>query len=130
MAFEVPVQTAPDETVVNPETGETEYVIEHFRQGDHYYRIVHDMRTQVVDEDENQTPVRSWTPLSIKRACGSRWPEVKAALEAAGIYEDFIMAQVLKEGDDAFLRGITWARQTYGDQTVDAVLDAAYNPDI
>lgn len=47
-------------------------------------------------------PVREWTPLSIKRACGEKWPTVKTALQQADIYEDFIMAQVLKEDDEAF----------------------------
>lgn len=123
--FIVPEQTAPDEVVVNPDTGETEYVIEHYRQGDHRYRIVNDLRTTVVDEDGNQAPVRTWTPLAIKRACGERWPAVKAALEAAGIYEDFVMAQELLENDPAFMQGVAWARQEYGDAAVDAVLDDA-----
>lgn len=71
------------------------------------------------------SPVRSWTPLAIKRACGDRWPALKAALEAAGIFEDFLMAQELLEDDPAFMQGVAWARQEYGDAAVDAVLDAA-----
>ncbi len=70
-------------------------------------------------------PPRKWTPLSIKRACGDRWPTVKSALVAADIYEDFVMAQELREDDVAFKRGYMWAVSQYGAQTVDAVLAAA-----
>ena len=69
--------------------------------------------------------VRKWTPLAKKRACGDRWPTVRAALEDAGIYEDFVMAQELREDDSAFLRGIEWARATYGAEAVEEVLCAA-----
>jgi hypothetical protein len=70
-------------------------------------------------------PPRRWTPLSIKRACGDRWPTVKSALVAADIYEDFIMARELREDDAAFALGYAWAVGHYGAQTVDAVLAAA-----
>lgn len=70
-------------------------------------------------------PPRRWTPLSIKRACGDRWATVKSALVAADIYEDFVMAQELREDDAAFARGYAWAVGQYGAQTVDAVLAAA-----
>jgi hypothetical protein len=70
-------------------------------------------------------PPRRWTPLSIKRACGDRWPTVKSALVAADIYEDFIMARELREDDAAFALGYAWAVSQYGAQTVDAVLAAA-----
>lgn len=72
------------------------------------------------------TTIRTWTPLSIKRACGDKWDAVKAALEQAKIYEDFIMAQELREDDEAFVKGITWAKQTYGEEAVEEVLEAAY----
>ena len=68
---------------------------------------------------------RTWTPLSIKRACGERWAAFRAALEAKGIYEDFVMAQELREDDDAFKMGYQWAVQNYGQAAVDAVLAAA-----
>ena len=70
-------------------------------------------------------PPRVWTPLSIKRACGERWATVKAALQQADIYEDFIMAQELREDDAAFLQGYNWAVAQYGAEVVDAVLAAA-----
>ena len=69
--------------------------------------------------------VRTWSPLSIKRACGDRWPTVKAALVEADIYEDFIMAQELREDDPAFITGIAWAKSVYGEEAVEAVLTAA-----
>lgn len=68
---------------------------------------------------------RTWTPLAIKRACGDRWPAVRAALQAADIYEDFVMAQELRADDPAFRRGYEWACATYGTNMVDAVLEAA-----
>ena len=72
--------------------------------------------------------VRKWTPLSIKRACVEKWSEVKAALVAADLYEDFIMAQELREDDDDFKRGIAWACATYGEDTVETILLAASSP--
>lgn len=75
--------------------------------------------------DAPPPPPRRWTPLSIKRACGERWSAVHAALEAAGIYEDFVMAQELREDDSAFQMGYQWAVQNYGQEAVDAVLAAA-----
>lgn len=69
--------------------------------------------------------VRTWTPLSIKRACGEKWPVVKAALVDADLYEDFIMAQELREDDAAFQQGLAWAKAAYGEEVVEAVLSAA-----
>ena len=68
---------------------------------------------------------RTWTPLAIKRACGARWPTVKAALQQADIYEDFVMAQEIREDDDAFQRGYAWAVGQYGKEAVDRVLEEA-----
>ena len=73
----------------------------------------------------NTPPVQTWTPLSIKRACGDKWPTVKAALEAEGISEDFVMAQELREDDPAFQQGLAWAKATYGDEAVRAILNEA-----
>lgn len=70
-------------------------------------------------------PPRVWTPLAIKRACGERWTTIHAALEAAGIFEDFVMAQELREDDAAFQMGYQWAVMQYGQEAVDAVLAAA-----
>ena len=62
----IPEMTAPAETVVNEETGEVEQVIEHYHQGDHYYRIIHDYTQSVVDESEEQIPYRTFSKLSIE----------------------------------------------------------------
>ncbi|MBO7688620.1 MAG: hypothetical protein J6V72_19740 [Kiritimatiellae bacterium] len=72
-------------------------------------------------------PPRTWTPLSIKRACAERWPALREALQEADIYEDFIMAKELREDDDAFRQGYDWAVETYGKETVDKVLADAYS---
>ena len=88
-------------------------------EGDHLWH------KQWVLVDAPPPPPRVWTPLSIKRACGERWSAVRAALEAAGIYEDFVMAQELREDDSAFQMGYQWAVTQYGKEAVDAVLAAA-----
>lgn len=74
--------------------------------------------------DRPQT-VRTWTRLSLIRACGEMWPEVKAALVNAGLYDEFIGADEIREDDPAFRRGAEWARGSYGDEAVDAILAAA-----
>ena len=81
--------------------------------------------TQQYGRGWRKVKVRTWTPLAIKRACGERWPAVKAALEAADIYEDFVMAQELREDDVAFRQGYSWACATYGTNAVDRVLEVA-----
>ena len=73
----------------------------------------------------NTPPVQKWTPLAIKRACGDKWPVVKGALEANGLYEDFSLAQELREDDPAFQRGVAWAKAEYGEEVVEAVLAEA-----
>ena len=68
---------------------------------------------------------RAWTPLAIKRACGDKWATLKSALQASDLYEDFVMAQELREDDSAFQRGLTWAVAQYGAEAVDEILQAA-----
>ena len=75
--------------------------------------------------DAPTPPPRSWTSLSIKRACGDKWATLKSALQASDLYEDFIMAQELREDDAAFQRGLTWAVAQYGQDAVDEILQAA-----
>ena len=71
-------------------------------------------------------PPRSWTPLSIKRACGSeRWPILKSALEALGFYDEFLMAQEIREDDPSFAQGYEWAVAQFGKETVDEILASA-----
>ena len=68
--------------------------------------------------------IRKWTPLAIKRALmvAEKWDEVKVMVETAGLYEDFVMAQVIAENDDAFKTGYAQAVEMYGKETVDALL--------
>lgn len=70
-------------------------------------------------------PPRVWTRLSIKRACGDKWDEVKSAMEAGGILDDFYMCDEIRDDDEAFKRGYAFAVEQYGKETVDAVLLAA-----
>lgn len=76
------------------------------------------------DIDPPKPHVRKWTPLSIKRALmmAEKWDEVKGIVEAAGLYDDFIMAQVIAEDDDAFKTGYAHAVEIYGKEAVDAIL--------
>ena len=71
--------------------------------------------------DAPTPPPRSWTPLAIKRACGENWATLKAALTEADLYEDFVMAQELREDDAAFQRGYAWAVAQYGQSAVEAL---------
>ena len=121
----IPEHTAPTEYTVDPETGETTLIIEHFRQGENRYRIVHSLAASVEGEDAKRQTPRRWTPLAIKRACGERWAPLKAALVDADLYEDFIMAQELVETDVAFARVYAWAVAQYGEEVVEAILSAA-----
>ena len=58
-AYERPVQTAPAEYEHDGETGEAVRMIEHFRQGERFYRIVWDLTggadSQVIDEPPPNT---------------------------------------------------------------------------
>ena len=69
-------------------------------------------------------PAKRWTPLAIKRALvtAEKWDEVKAMVETAGLYEDFVMAQVIADDDDAFKAGYAQAVSMYGKEAVDEIL--------
>lgn len=88
-------------------------------------RITQSEYEELIGGDDPSVLTRTWTPLSIKRACGNKWTAVKEALMSVDIYEDFVMAQELREDDEAFQKGITWAKNTYGEEAVEAVLSAA-----
>lgn len=90
------------------------------------FDIIVEVWTKVVNPEPPPAPVRCWTPLSIKRACKERWGALRDALQEADIYEDFIMAEELREDDEAFRRGYAWAVETYGQEVVDKVLDKAF----
>ena len=55
MDFIFPEQTAPTETLADEETGEIKQTVEHYRQGEHHYKIVHtvsngEWQSEVVNE--------------------------------------------------------------------------------
>ena len=68
---------------------------------------------------------RRWSSLAIKRVLESRgsWAEVKAMLEAAGVFYDFLMADYIAEDDEAFVAARAEAVKLYGEETVAAILD-------
>jgi hypothetical protein len=69
---------------------------------------------------------RRWTPLAMKRALSAagRWPEVKTMLVAADKYDDFLMCSYIYEGDEDFQDAKAWAVEHYGEESVNALLDA------
>ena len=69
---------------------------------------------------------RRWTPLAMKRALSAagRWPEVKTMLVAADKYDDFLMCSYIYEGDEHFQNAKAWAVEHYGEESVNALLDA------
>lgn len=69
---------------------------------------------------------RRWTPLAMKRALSAagRWPEVKTMLVAADKYDDFLMCSYIYEGDEDFQSAKAWAVEHYGEESVNALLDA------
>ena len=81
---------------------------------------------RVYVEVANPPPApRRWSSLAIKRVLESRgsWAEVKGLLEAAGMYDDFLMADYIAEDDEAFLAARAQAVSLYGEETVAAILD-------
>ena len=81
---------------------------------------------RVYAEVENPPPApRRWSSLAIKRVLEARgsWAEVKAMLEAANAYDDFLMADYIAEDDEAFLAARAEAVKLYGEETVAAILD-------
>lgn len=69
---------------------------------------------------------RRWTPLAMKRtlSAAGRWPEVKTMLVAADKYDDFLMCSYIYEGDEDFQNAKAWAVEHYGEESVNALLDA------
>ena len=81
---------------------------------------------RVYVEVENPPPApRRWSSLAIKRVLEARgsWAEVKAMLEAANAYDDFLMADYIAEDDNAFVAARAEAVKLYGEETVAAILD-------
>lgn len=68
MSFINPVRSAPTETVEDAQTGEPVQVIEHFAQGDSYYRIVHNLKAAQPLEDDGQKPCRIFSKLALESA--------------------------------------------------------------
>lgn len=82
----------------------------------------------VWDERELPPRVRSFTPIALKRCLKlvGVWEEVKATLEAAGdVYDDFLTVTELKEDDPQFAPLLAAAKQRYGAELVDRIVEAA-----
>lgn len=75
--------------------------------------------------DNPPPPPRRWSSLAIKRVLDPRgsWDQIKGLLEAAGVYDDFLMADYIAEDDEAFLAARAEAVKLYGEETVAAILD-------
>jgi len=69
------------------------------------------MITMVVSPGSGPVPSRaprSFSVLKLKRAIESAgyWPQAKAYMESNGLWDDFVIAQVIKEDDPAFTNGL------------------------
>ena len=76
-------------------------------------------------EDAPPPPPRCWTRHALMKACGDKWETVKAALVEANLYDAFLTANEILEDDPDFVKGIAWAKATYGEETVEEILAAA-----
>lgn len=72
-----------------------------------------------------EPPPRRWTPRSLYVAFGDRREEVKAALVAAGYWDEFVMSQVIDESNQNFAAGYNLACAKFGKEAVDAILASA-----
>lgn len=67
---------------------------------------------------------RRWTPLTMKRGALKRgwWQAFKGALEAADMYDDFLMCQYIAENDAAYPAIYAAMCQLFGKEEVDTYL--------
>lgn len=83
----------------------------------------------VIEEREIEEPkqVNTYSKLKIIRAAkdASIWEAVKSAIEEAGYWDEFVCAQDLSDGDERFDSFVTTAKTTYGEETVNSILEAA-----
>ena len=69
---------------------------------------------------------RRWSRLNLKRTLESagKWDDAKSAMEAIGIYDEFMMCNYISESDPSFVIAYEWACEAFGKDAVDAILDA------
>lgn len=126
---ETPIRTAEDEIIVDEATGETMLVVEHWRQGDRSYRIVHE-RTTVQREDAHQAITRTFSKYKMVSAliAADVWPQVKAWIEGVpGAYDLYLAAEDISEDEPLLAQGIAAVKEMLGwtDAQVEAVLAAS-----
>lgn len=123
--FIKPEQVAETEYVVDESTGEVIREIEHFRQGDRYYRIVHE-KTRVVPEDASQNPVRTFATADLVEALMSEgiWPDVRAWIESQGLLDLVLATKEFGEDNANFQAGKAALQAELGwtDAEVEALL--------
>lgn len=78
-------------------------------------------------EVEDPTPVYQYSKLKLMRACKDAgiWDSVKAKIEEAGYYDEFICAQDLSSDDERFEAVVATAKEAYGEETVNTILQKA-----
>lgn len=108
-----------------------DYPSEPAPEGYHYEAIswteFNDAIRRVYAPVQNPPPApRRWSSLAVKRVLEARgsWGEVKGLIEAANLYDDFLMADYIAEDDDAFIAARAEAVRLYGEETVAAILDS------
>lgn len=100
MAFEKPIMTAPTD-IITDDDGNVIRIVEHYRQGDHYYDIITNGNGDLV--------TMKYSTLSIKRELDrlGRWDATKALLTASGYWDDYVLANYLDEQDEVFKTACT-----------------------
>ena len=116
--FIIPEQTRETDFITDPETGEVIKTIEHYRQGDHYYDIVHNTKpiVNVIDTKEDGTPYRTFSKLKIVAALQNLgvWPQVKSWIETNQLYDLYLAAQDFAENNTHFCQGLTALKSLLG----------------
>lgn len=76
-------------------------------------------------EEEIPDPVPVYSKLRLVRAMKEAgiWSDVKAAVEAAGLWDEFALAQDLSAADPAFAPFLATLAQTYGQEPVADILE-------
>ena len=118
---EEPVRTAETEIIVDEQTGETIREIEHFRQGDTYYRIVHE-RSKVEEESSEQVKFRTFSKLYLYVALAKAglwepfktWLSTQTTEDGINALEAFEKASVLSEGHPLFEQWFSQVKEVLG----------------
>ena len=76
-------------------------------------------------EEEITAPVPVYSKLRLVRAMKEAgiWADVENAIEGAGLWDEFVLAQDLSAGDPVFAPFLDTLVQAYGKEMVDGILE-------